>query len=510
MALFDFDQLPEVSDFVKAPVFDKNLTDMTALVLKGDAIHNPLEGGLRNSIGKLNKSISKVSALQKKVQAAKEAAQNSGFGQDASSGVLGPDGLGAGVLDRASGIAASNPALDSAMAAISAGKSNMVSALGQTNRMLDHSKLMTNNIPTIGGIVNDSIAAPYRFTSESLGSLPESFPNKMPAFLRNPLGGSNIPNFGGLSLPSIPSLDLPDVSLPAMPNVANLPGVSIPGMPNPTDVLKGFSGSLAGVGPQLTNTLSSYSNNLPDLTDSVSSIVEGINIAPLNPLDGIPFTPPTLSPADLAQIADFSSLTGGIGSMGGGLGSIVGGEQAGIFSTTCSQLSLGGACAGLPSLSDASGLASSLANLSKTATSAKLVDAVATGPMKEKLANVAQEAISTTQGATVGNLVSQAQDQIGEAVATSQASAGSSVIGQGQNIVGGALSSSASAIKQAREAIGQGEDVVGGIVERGKDAITQAQTKAASAISEAQVVQKAVENASLDGIIDKIKDELPV
>ena len=74
--------------------------------------------------------------------------------------------------------------------------------------------------------------------------------------------------------------------------------------------------------------------------------------------------------------------------------------------------------------------------------------------------------------------------------------------------MGGALSSSADAIKAAREALGQGEGVVGGIVERGKDAITQAQTKASSAISAAQVAQKAVENNSLDGIIDKIKEEI--
>ena len=94
----DFDSLPEVSDFIKAPVFDKDLTDMTALVLKGDAIRNPLEGSLRKSIGKLNTSIAKVSEIQRKLQKAKEAARRSGFGQDASSGVLGPDGLGSGAF----------------------------------------------------------------------------------------------------------------------------------------------------------------------------------------------------------------------------------------------------------------------------------------------------------------------------------------------------------------------------------------------------------------------------
>lgn len=508
----DFSFLPEVSDFIRNPVYDKNLTDITSLVLKGDAIRNPLEGKLRSSIGNLNNSISQVSELQKRVQQAKQARQDAGFGSDGTSGVLGPSGLGDGVLGRAQGIAGT-PGFEAAMAAMETGKNKMVAALGQSNRMLDHSKLMTNNIPTVGGIVNGAISDPYKFTSESFGSLPESFPDLMPSFQRNALGGNVIPNFEGLELPSIPSLDLPHVSLAEMPNVAELTGVSIPGAPIADDVLKGFSGSLTGVGPQLTSAMSEYSKRLPDLTGKMSDIVERLNVSPLDPLDGIPLTPALPTPEELADIADFSSLTDGMGELGLGAEDMVGGEEGGIFSMTCSQLALGGACSGLPSLSDASGLAGSLANLASTESTAQLVDSVATGSLKTSLSNIAEDVIERTnlQNASLASVASSVQGQISETVSenfSDPENLASNIASTGVAAVGGAITNSADSITEARQSAGQGFDTVGGIGDLGKDAITQAQTLASQSISEAQVAAKAIANSSLDELKDQIKDQI--
>ncbi len=499
MGFFDFSQLPEVSDFIKNPVFDKNLTDITSLVLKGQAIRNPLAGNLRGSIGNLNNAVSKVNEIQKKVEQSKKARQNFGFGGSGISGVLGPDGLGDSALGRSLNAAKSNPQLDAAMSALSAGKSKMISALGQANKMLDHSNLMTNNIPTVGGIINDAIATPSRFTSEVAGALPASFPSKMPAYRR----GGGFPNFGGLSLPSIPNVDLPAVNLPAMPNVGALTGVSIPGIPNPTDVLEGFSGSLTGSGPGLASSMGSYASKMPELTSEVSDIVQSLNVQPLNALGDLasPLPPSIPSPANLAKLADFSAVTDGLGSLGGGMGSMVSGEQGGIFAAACSKLSLGGACGGLPSIADASGLASSLTSLAGTATTAQLVDSVATGPLKEKLANVAQGIVDQAGTLSPASAFSAAQGAVGDAISVAQTAGG--------GVIGGALASAASsqALQTARDLAGQGVEVVGGGIARGKDAITQAQTLASSSISAAQVAAKGAANSTVEAITEKIKGE---
>ena len=188
---------------------------------------------------------------------------------------------------------------------------------------------------------------------------------------------------------------------------------------------------------------------------------------------------------------------------------MVGGEQGGIFAAACSNLSLGGACGGLPSISDATGLASSLTSLASTATTAKLVDAVATGPLKSKLGAIAAEraaGLTSVAGLPAvseitapGGLVGAAQDAISGV--TSNLPSLPNVSG----VVGGALASvqSNAALASARDLVGQGTNVVGGVVARGKDAVTQAQTLAADSISEAQVAAKAVANNSLSAVKDK-------
>ena len=515
MGFIDFDKLPEVNDFFTTPVYNKNITDMTALALRGQATRNPLAGGLQDSIGNLNNAIGQISALEKKMEDAKKAQQRTSFGVDRftsiTSGVLSTKGLASTQLGRAENAARSNPTLQSAVSAMKTGKSQMVSALGQANRMLDHSRLMTENIPTMGGIVNDAISAASRYTSDIPGGLPSNFPNKIPSYLRSATGGA-IPNFGGLSLPSLPNVDLPSINLPAMPNVTQLTGVSIPGVPNPTDILEGFTGSFTGAGPGLVGGLKDYASKVPELTESVTDIVDSLNVEPLNALGDIaaPALPAAIpSPANLASIANFTDVTGGLGNLAGGLSGMVGGEQGGIFAATCSSLQLGGGCGGLPSLSDATGLVSSLTSLASTASTAKLVDAVTTGPMKTLLASEITSKLPAIPD--TGSLVSQAQGAISGAVsaATSGGIPGvgavTSAVGAGRGIIGGALSSvnSSAAVQAARSAVGQGRDVVGGVVARGRDAVTQAQTLAADSISEAQVAAKAVANNTVDQVKDR-------
>lgn len=502
MAIFsDFiPQLPEVTDFIKNPIYNKDLTDITALALRGNAIKNPLRGGLSNSIGNLRNSISQISAVEKKISAAKKTFQTARSGIDRFSGVLGPKGLGSTVIGRAQSVASSNPQLKSAISALKAGKSNMVAALGQANRMLEHSNLMTGNIPQVGSIINDAIATPSKFTSDVLGALPSSFPSKIPSF--NVPGG--LPNFSGLSLPALPNLDLSSVSLPAMPNVGSLPGVSIPGIPNPTDVLNGFAGSLTGAGPDLVNSMSGYASKLPALTDTVSGIVESLNNTPVSTVTGlVPSLPTSIpTPANLAALADFSSLTGGLGSMAGGLGDLVGGEAGGIGAAACSSLSLGASCG---SISQAAGLASILTSLASTSTTAKLVDAVATGPLKSKLADIAGSSlISGALSAATGGIVNPLTTAVAGGALASVTEA---VTSAGGGIIGGALSQSQDALNAARTLAGQGQSVVGGAIARGKDAITQAQTLAADSISEAQVAAKGVVNDSLSTIRDRISGD---
>ena len=488
------DQLPEVDDFITTPVFDKNLTDITALALRGDVIRNPLSGGLNSAVGNLNNAISQISDVEKKVSQAKKTFQTGFRGVDRFNppGVLSPAGLGSTVIGRAQNAAKSNPQLASAMQTLKQGKSQMVAALGQANRLLDHSNIMTSNVATVGGLINDAISTPSKFTSEIAGALPDSFPKKIPSFVK----GGGIPNFSGLSLPSIPNLDLPDIELPAMPNMANLPGVSIPGIPNPNDVLNGLAGSLAGVGPDLVGSISSYASKLPDLAGDVAGIVGSLNTAPLNLagdlVGALPASIP--SPANLAKLADFSSLTGGLGSMAGGISDLVGGEIGGVDGLACSQLSLGGACGGLPSIGAASGLASSLAGLAGTSTTAKLVDAVATGPLKSKLADIAQARIPAVPSPTelVNRTTGTISDVVNEALGTT---------GVPIPAIGGALASAASlqSLDDARALAGQFCSspcpIDGAGLANGRDAITQAQTLASTAISEAQVAAKTIVNS---------------
>ena len=507
MAVFsDFiPELPEVTDLIKTPIYDKDLTDITALALRGNAIRNPLRGGLSNAVGNLRNSISEISAVEKKVAKAKNTFRTAASGFDrftsSASGVLGPGGLGSTVLGRAQSVASSNPQLKSAISTLKAGKEKMVSAMGQANRLLEHSNLITENIPQVGNIINDAIATPSKFVSDVAGALPSSFPDLVPSF--DIPGG--FPNFSGLSLPALPNLDLGSIELPSMPNIGDLTGVSIPGIPNPTDILNGFAGSVAGVGKDLVGSLSSYASKLPDLTSTVSGIVSSLNTTAVNTVTGLASSIPAAipTPANLASLADFSSLTDGLGEMAGGMGDIVGGEAGGVAAAACSSLSLGAGCG---SIAQAAGLASSIKNLASTATTGKLIDAVATGPLKSKLGDIASSslvsgALTAATGGIVNPLTSAAAGGILSSVT---GTISDTVKNAGGGIIGGALSRGQELVDTARDLAGQGQSVVGGAVARGRDAITQAQTLAADSISEAQVAAKGIANNTVNTIRDRI------
>lgn len=384
MAISD---LPEVSDGITIPTFDQQMTNVTALVLRKDAVRNPLCGDISRSSRNLSKAIkganivtgSEISRVRSHVRKA-PATQFS---------------------DEVGGVSKLQDDLVSALGSLQNMPSKLSSTLGSVTRLGEHAELMTSNITAVGGMINSAIGLPSRLTSDIAGGFPSSFPAKIPSFSVGP-DGLKIPTMSGFSLPEIPKFNLPSVSIPSMPSVANLTGVSVPGIPNPTDVLNSFAGTLnapdfGGVGKTITSNIASYSAVAAGLAGGVASKISSMASA---------FDPPTIDTGALTALAtpNIEALAGGVGgiadmadmgkatsaltSLGGGASSLVGAEEGAIFGASCSSLAPGGACSSLPSVPAALGQAGGMVQMAKSQASAKLLSSVSTDSLKKQVPNI--------------------------------------------------------------------------------------------------------------------------
>lgn len=364
MAISD---LPEAGSGIPQPIYDQQITNITSLVLTNNAIENKLCGDLTESVANLNSAISGFNVNDSEIRRVRDHVRDTAVGMTPEY--------------QANLVAGLNSMLNF--------KNTMKGAISQINRLTDHSNVMTQNVASVGAVVNDVISMPSQLTSDIAGGLPSSFPAKIPSYRLGP-DKLPIPNYSGTSLPAIPKFDIASASIPGVPDINNLPGVSIPGIPNPADVLKSFGGSVAfpafgGVGKLLSSNMKKYSGVVKSLSSSVSSqissIAGGIAGSATSQLDGFIAPPalPSLPTADqISDMNDLGAASGAVGNLSSGMSDTIGGEIGAMNGATCSILAPGAACGGAPSISNALGTANGLANMAKTETSAKLLSSVAT------------------------------------------------------------------------------------------------------------------------------------
>ncbi len=378
MAIAD---LPEITDLLSdiPPVFDKQVTDSTSLFLKNDALQNPNKGGLVKSISNLTKAKSALGGLApgdvKKVR---------------------------NYISSSSALSWSDPALRQkaidSLDKLTNVSAKVDSALGSTTRFLDHTNLATENLPALGGIVNDVIATPSKFVSDVAGGLPSSFPTRLPSFN---LGADKlpIPDFAGTTLPAIPKFDIPEITVPGLPSfAAGMEGVNVPGIPNPDDVLSKFAGSVTlpefgGVGTTLSEGMANLSGVAGDLAGNVAGKINAAltAITPTDALDGLPGLPTIVNmesifggPDGIGDLEALGLSMDGLGGAGGGMSDVTGGEAGAIFGAVCANFAPGANCGGVPSIAAAASMATAIKNgLMKTQTTAKLVASTATKSLKK-------------------------------------------------------------------------------------------------------------------------------
>ncbi len=339
MAISD---LPESGDGITQPLYDQQVTNITALVLTNNAIENKLCGDLTESVANLSAARNGFNVPDADIRRVRDHVRDTAVGMTPEY--------------KANLVAGLDSMLNF--------KNAMNGAISQINRFTDHSNVMTQNIAAVGSVVNDVISMPAQLTSDIVGALPSSFPAKIPSFKLGP-DKLPIPNFSGVTLPALPKFNIASVNIPGVPDVANMPGVSIPGIPNPSDILKSFGGSIAapsfgGVGKLLSSNMKKFSGVAKALSGGVSSqiagISSGIESSLASQLQGSLTPPvlPSLPPVDqLSDIADLGAATGGVTSLAGGMSDTIGGELGAMNGATCSVLAPGAACGGVPSVGNA-------------------------------------------------------------------------------------------------------------------------------------------------------------
>lgn len=356
----DILSLPELSDNFIEPAFDQTTTDVTELLLQDTALQNPLKAELDIAISNLTTSDGFLTGTLS--QASIQSAIDDMPAVDANLTTAERDSL----LSDLATIKTSMAAYDGVT----------TSVLANATGLLDHSDLMVQNLPIVGGTVNQALSLPKLIQSDIPGGLPTTFPGA-PGF-------SGIPNFSGLSAVSaIPSLGLPDLSaVPGIPDASTLPGLNAPGVAVPSDVLTSLSGSIlvpefGGVGSLVTGNACLLAGAAVTGLTPTAGAVQGIldNITDTSALSGlVPSTSTTVS----SFVPGLDSLATPFSDLGGGMSDIVGGEVGALNGAGCTTLAPSASGFQCESAGAAVSQANTITGMLKSQSTAKLVSSTAT------------------------------------------------------------------------------------------------------------------------------------
>lgn len=356
----DIPNLPEFGDDFIEPAFDQTTYDVSELLLQETALENPLKTDLDVAIPDLTTADGFVTGVlsQASIQTAIDD--------------MPPADINLSASDRAQ-LLSDLETIKSSMAPY---EGTTTTVTNNATGLLDHSDLMTQNLPIVGSTVNQALSLSKLVPSDIPGGLPTTFPGAP--------GLVGVTNFGGLSaVNAIPSLGLPALpAVPGVPNASTLPGVNLPGVPVSTDVLTSLSGSVlapefGGVGSLVTGNTSAIAAAAVTGMTPTAGAVQNIlgNITDTSALSGL-VTPTSNTVSNF--IPGLDSLAPPFSDIGGGMGDMVNGEVGALNGTGCTTLVPavpGFQCA---SAGTALSQASNITGMLTTQSSAKLVSSTAT------------------------------------------------------------------------------------------------------------------------------------
>lgn len=358
MAL-DISSLPNIGDNITEPAFDQTTTDVGKLVLQQNATINPLSVDLNNAFTGFASANSFIGGSLSQVNI-----------QDAIDNMP--------VADANLTTAERN----SLLADLSTIKTSMAAFVGptqtavnNTTSFIDHTDLMSDNIPIVAGIVGQALILPRMIQTDIPNGLPSDFSGST-------CFDTVTTTFNGMvAVTAIPTLNLSDLdAVPSLPDVRTLPGIDIPGVPDPDQVLTAFGGSIlseefGGVGVLLAPNASAFADATVTGMTPLAATVDAIqnNIGDTSALSGLvastASTTSTFTPAMDTLAACFSEVLTA-------MDELVTSEQQALFAEnqTVLQKDITNTC---KSAFSAFGEGSSITNLITNQSGAKLISSTA-------------------------------------------------------------------------------------------------------------------------------------